>query len=272
MRTIETAEGPAEAAERAAPTRSAIEAYWTAAHDAYLAHVGTTFQAGRIAAGASMRESNVWLARAAGLSPGARVLDAGCGVCGPAIDIAGEFTDIRIVGVTLVRRQAETAVKLLANAGLRDRVRVLCADYHQLPFAEASFGVVVFLESLGYATALPTVLAEVRRVLEPGGTLYIKDVFCREPLLSDQERDELAAFDRAFMQRTPSLRECLAAAQQAGFLDVRSRDLTAIVSTEHARRAMFDRAGGLTSFGRLHHMRHSCLPVLFAELTARVPR
>jgi sterol 24-C-methyltransferase len=272
MRATEPAGDSADAGERAGPTRSEIEAYWTVAHDAYLAHVGTTFQAGRIASGASMRDSNVWLARRAGLTAGQRVLDAGCGVCGPAIDIAREIAGIRIVGVTLVQRQAETAARLVANAGLGDRVHVMCADYHRLPFAGGSFDAVLFLESLGYASALTTLFAEIFRVLQLGGTLYVKDVFRRERLWSDQERDEIEAFDRAYVQRTPLLGECLAAARAAGFVDVRTRDLTSVVTTEHARRAMVDPTGGLSSFGRLHHRRHCCLPVSFAQLTARVPR
>jgi ubiquinone/menaquinone biosynthesis C-methylase UbiE len=225
-----------------------------------------------MAAARSARESNVWLARAAGLSAGDRVLDAGCGVCGPAIDIAREITGIRIVGVTLVRRQADTARTLVTSARLCGRVHVTCADYHQLPFADGSFDAVLFLESLGYAATIATPLVEARRVLRPGGTLYVKDVFRRERLWSDQEHDELEAFDRAYVQRTPTLAGCAAAAGVAGFADVRTRDLARLVSTEHARGAMFDPDGRLTAFGRLHHRPHSSLPISFAELTARVPR
>jgi cyclopropane fatty-acyl-phospholipid synthase-like methyltransferase len=253
------------------PARAEVQAYWDGAHEAYLTHVGTTFQAGRIAAGASMRESNVWLARSAGLGPGQRVLDAGCGVCGPAIDIAREIAGVRIVGLTLVGRQATDAVALIARAGLADRLHVVHGDYHAPPFADASFDAVLFLESIGYAAGLVPLLAGVRRVLRPGGSLYVKDVFRREALWCDQEREGLAWFDRAYAQRTPALSECAESAAAAGFADVRTRDLTGSVSTAHAWRAMFEGAGGLTSFGRLHYRRHACVPVYFAELTARAP-
>jgi cyclopropane fatty-acyl-phospholipid synthase-like methyltransferase len=250
-----------------------VREYWDEAHDAYLAHVGTTFQAGRIAVGSSMRDSNLWLARAAGLERHRRVLDAGCGVCGPGIDIARAFPALRIVGLTLSGRQTATGAQLIRDAGLSDRVHVVNGDYHALPFADGSFDAALFLESIGYADNLARLLGGVFRVLRPGGALYVKDVFRREPLWSDQEREELAEFDRVYRQRTPTLEACARAARTAGFTALATRELSDIVSTAHASRAMFDEAaeGTLSAFGRLHYHRHSCLPVYFAELTAVTP-
>ena len=250
-----------------------VREYWDEAHDAYLAHVGTTFQAGRIAVGSSMRDSNLWLARAARLERHRRVLDAGCGVCGPGIDMARAFPAVRIVGLTLSGRQTATGAQLIRDAGLSDRMQMVNGDYHALPFADGSFDAALFLESIGYADNLARLLGGVFRVLRPGGTLYVKDVFRREPLWSDQERQELAEFDRAYRQRTPALEECARAASAAGFTALATRELSDIVSTAHASRAMFDEAadGALSAFGRLHYHRHSCLPVYFAELTAVTP-
>lgn len=250
-----------------------VREYWDGVHDAYLAHVGTTFQAGRIAVGSSMRDSNLWLARAAGLERHRRVLDAGCGVCGPGIDMARAFPALRIVGLTLSGRQAATGAKLIRDGGLSVRVDVVNGDYHALPFADGSFDVALFLESIGYADNLTRLLGGVFRVLRPGGALYVKDVFRREPLWSDQERQELAEFDRVYRHRTPTLEECAGAARAAGFTALATRELSDIVSTAHASKAMFDEAGDgtLSAFGRLHYHRHSCLPVYFAELTAVTP-
>lgn len=251
-----------------------VRAYWAAAHDAYLAHVGTTFQAGRLAVGGTMRESNLWLANAAGLRAGHRVLDAGCGVCGPAVDIARAIPGLHIVGITLCERQAATAAGLIRAAELSDRVRVVTGDYHVLPFADGTFDTVFFFESLGYAGSLAQLFAAVRRVLRAGGALYVKDVFRHERLWSDQEADELAEFDRIYAQRTRTVRECVAAAAAAGFTGIETRTLADVVSTAHARRAMFEEAHGgrLSSFGEMHYRRHSCVPVSFAEVTARTPR
>jgi len=263
------------------PALDHVRAYWDGAHDAYLTHVGTTFQAGRITFGESMRESNLWLARAAGLRAGLRVLDAGCGVCGPGIDIAREIGGLRIVGITLSGRQTATAATLIRKAGLSDRIHVVNGDYHALPFEDRAFDTVFFLESIGYASSLTPLFNSVHRVLRPGGSLYVKDVFRRERLWSDQESRELAEFDEVYAQRTPTIQTCIDAATAAGFTNVTTRDLSDVVSTAHTRRAMFDqacpeRSRGAndttpSSFGRLHHRRHSCLPVYFAELIARRP-
>jgi len=253
------------------PASRRVRAYWDGEHDAYLAHVGTTFQAGRMLPSGSIRESNLWLARAAGLRAGQRVLDAGCGVCGPGIDIAREIEGLQIVGITLSPRQASTATALIREEGLAARLHVVQGDYHGLPFADGAFDVVFFFESIGYASNLVQLFSGVQRVLRPGGLVYMKDVFRRELLLSDQEREELAEFDRAYVIRTPTVGECVEAATLAGLTSIRTRDLSEVVSTAHARRAMFDaaKAGTPCSFGRLHDRRHSCLPVYFAELTAR---
>ena len=255
------------------PALDAVRAYWDGAHDAYLTHVGTTFQAGRITAGDSMRESNLWLARAAGLGAGFRALDAGCGVCGPGIDIAREIAGLRIVGITLSGRQTATAAALIREAGLSDRIQVVNGDYHVLPFADRTFDAVFFLESIGYASSLTPLFTSVYRVLRPGGSLFVKDVFRRERLWSDQEGHELAEFDQVYAQRTPTLQECVEAAGSAGFTGVSTRDLSDVVSTAHAWRAMGDTSTVATAsgFGRLHHRRHSCLPVYFAEMIARTP-
>jgi cyclopropane fatty-acyl-phospholipid synthase-like methyltransferase len=262
-----------EASKTAAnQTLDRVRGYWDDALDPYLTHVGTTFQAGRIIDGGSMRESNLWLARAAGLAAGQRVLDAGCGVCGPSIDIARAIPGLRIVGVTISPRQATTARTLISGAGLAERVHVVNGDYQQLPFAAGMFDTVFFFESLGYASSLGKLFRGVRRVLRPGGTLYIKDVFRHDHLWSDQESRELAEFNRVYAQRTPKLTECIKAAAAAGFTDISHRELSEIVSTTHAQRAMFEgRSSTLSSFGRLHFRRHSCLPVYFAQLNARTP-
>jgi cyclopropane fatty-acyl-phospholipid synthase-like methyltransferase len=257
------------ATERA-PERA--RAYWDGTHDLYLASVGTTLQAGRITGGRSMQDSNLWLAAAARLSAGQRVLDAGCGVAGPAIDIARAIPGLRIFGVTVSGRQSETAGRLIREAGLSGRVDVVQADYHALPFADGTFDAVFFLESVGYAASLRQLFSGVGRVLRSSGSLYIKDVFRRATLWSDQERDELAHFDAAYAQQTPTLQECVEAVADAGFTDIRTRDLSSLVSTAHTLRAMFDSTGTLSPFGRLHYRRYACVPVYFAELTARMSR
>ncbi len=185
-----------------------VRAYYSAQLRAYLDCLGDTWQGGLLAedeAAAARsdangqpldaRASNLRLARRAGLGPGLRVLDAGCGVCGPAVDFAAAWPELRVVGVTLGADQAAVARRRIAAAGLSARVQAVCADFHALPLAERSFERVLFLESNGYMHAPVQALGEAWRVLRPGGELYVKGVFLPEGELRADERAQFARFD-----------------------------------------------------------------------------
>ena len=252
-----------------------VRRYWDEANAAYLQHVASTFQAGLVRTGSAeptARASNLYLASRAGIRPGHRVLDAGCGVCGPSIDIAGNLKTIALHCITLSGVQAEQGGRMVREAGLSDRISVQQADFHDLPFAGRIFDVVIFFESSGYSYDLPKLFCEVHRVLRPNGTVYIKDVFAKEHCLSRQERRELADFDRLFSSRTRPISQYEAAISAAGFCGIQSCDLTDRMSTNHALRAMFDftnRRLQLTTFGELHFRFYESLPTFFGEIRAK---
>ncbi len=86
--------------------------------------------------------------------PGGRVLDLGCGVGHSFSELAPRET----VGVD---------VDASALAG-QDRETV-AADMRDLPFADASFASVLSVQSIEHVPDAGRVLAEARRILEPGG-------------------------------------------------------------------------------------------------------
>ena len=77
------------------------------------------------------------------LQPGQRVLDVGCGWGSFAIHAARDY-GVSVTGITLSPSQAELARRLVAEAGVADRVEIRIADYRELagePFdAIASIG------------------------------------------------------------------------------------------------------------------------------------
>jgi ubiquinone/menaquinone biosynthesis C-methylase UbiE len=101
---------------------------------------------------------------------------------------------VRFEGITISEAQAEKAQQLVQEAGLSDRVRVQAGDYHYLPFAEKVFDVVFCIQSVSYSDNLQQMFQEVYRVLRPGGTLYIEDVFIPESPLSEQQQQEAEKF------------------------------------------------------------------------------
>lgn len=152
------------------------------------------------------------MAEVAGLEPGMRVVDAGCGVCGPATWFASRIDGLMIDAVTISPRQAERARALVAERGLSDRITVHVGDFHDLGalFESGSIDAVYFLEALVHAHDPRQVLESARKVLRPGGALYAKD-FYRGRTPDDPE-----------WQRV--IDECVAATNRVCHLTIRDTD------------------------------------------------
>lgn len=142
------------------------------------------------------RSHNLALAARMGIQPGNYIFDAGCGAGIPAIHIAQSFPGTRIEGITISEVEAAEAQIRIAQANLVDRVRVQVGDFHLLPFPDEVFDVVFFNDSIKYSNYVAQVLAEAKRVLRPGGTLYITGLFVKEPPLSPAEQQDFTAFQQ----------------------------------------------------------------------------
>lgn len=94
--------------------------------------------------------------------PGA-VLEIGSGTGAFASRIAAALPDAGVIAVDRSPRMVE----LTASRGVEARV----ADAHDLPFADDSFDAVAAMWMLYHVRDLHRGLAEIRRVLRPGGTL-----------------------------------------------------------------------------------------------------
>jgi cyclopropane fatty-acyl-phospholipid synthase-like methyltransferase len=125
----------------------------------------------------------------AGIGPGMRVLDAGCGIGGPARRIASRI-DCEIVGVNISREQVRQGRELIARAGLAARVDIRRGNVLQMPLPDAGFDAAICLEAAGdvcvRAADKPRLVAELRRVLRPGGQVGFSDlVFDRPPAAAE---------------------------------------------------------------------------------------
>jgi cyclopropane fatty-acyl-phospholipid synthase-like methyltransferase len=237
-----------------------------------VAAAGTTLQGGLVMrsadASGAPEASAQYLAELAGVVPGDRILDAGCGVCGPAMAIARAYPDVTIEGVTISEVQARMGRELIAAAGLADRVRVHLADFHHLPFPDGWFDIVVYFESTGYSPDRFALYRETARVLRDSGTVYVKDLFRQEDPLTEAQRESMTAFDRLWAcVASPTLSETERAMRQAGLVEVRTRELPLIDMAHFYESMVFRDQEGihLNGFGAGFLRFFPELPVLFGE-------
>lgn len=167
------------------------------------------------------RAHNLSLATRMGIKPGDYIFDAGCGAGIPAIHIAQSFPGTRIEGITISEVEAAEAQIRIAQANLVDRVRVRVGDFHAPPFPDEVFDVVFFNDSIKYSHQVPQLLAEVKRVLRPGGILYITGLFVKEPPLSPQEEEALSEFQQLIQgSQFITLKKTVEFVEQAAFQSI----------------------------------------------------
>jgi SAM-dependent methyltransferase len=116
-----------------------------------------------------------------GLQPGERLLDIASGKGDSALLAARERNCI-VTGIDYGEAAVADAGRAVDAAGMGDRIAFRVADAEALPFEDQSFDAALCECSLCTFPNKPRALAEVRRVLRPGGRLVIADV------LADHER------------------------------------------------------------------------------------
>lgn len=119
------------------------------------------------------------------LRPGQDVLDAGCGVGAIALDVAARVAPGRVLGVDADAGQIEAARASAAERGIATASFEVGSVY-ELPAADASFDVAYANAVLLYVPDRPRALAELRRVLRPGGLAAVSDDYLRTAVLAPE--------------------------------------------------------------------------------------
>lgn len=99
------------------------------------------------------------------------VLDVGCGTGEILARLAAKYPDARFTGVDLEEPHLLRAALRCAEFG--ERVRFQPADALALPFDDASFDRVVCRHVLQAVSNASRAIAEIRRVLRPGGRMHL---------------------------------------------------------------------------------------------------
>ncbi len=114
------------------------------------------------------------------LAPGQTVFDCGTGMGFYLKVVAALYPDCRLFGI-----DASTKVLRFALAHLPPSATIVRGDIHLLPFADASFDRVIMSEVLEHLDDDARGLAEVVRVMRPGGILAITVPNARYPYWYD---------------------------------------------------------------------------------------
>ncbi len=110
------------------------------------------------------------------ISPGETVLDVGCGAGTDLLLAAGKTGSRgRAIGVDMTDAMIERACASARTAGL-SHVEMRKGDATRLPVADASVDVVISNGVLNLVPEKELALAEIMRVLKPGGRLQIADI------------------------------------------------------------------------------------------------
>ena len=110
------------------------------------------------------------------LEPGMRLIDLGCGPGTISVGLAAAVAPGALHGIDMEPSQIEMA-SAAAKAGGHGKAVFQVGDATDLPFEDASFDVAHCHALLNHAPDTQAVLAEVKRVLKPGGLFAAREVF-----------------------------------------------------------------------------------------------
>jgi ArsR family transcriptional regulator len=152
---------------------------------------------------------------------GGMVLEIGIGTGGLLIELAS--LAVKVIGVDHSPAMLQEAGRRLTNEGVSG-VELRLGEMTHLPLSNSSVECVVASMVLHHAADPATVLAEIRRVLVPGGTLLLADLARHErEAAREQLADQWLGFEEA------ELTEWLKA---AGFVSVQSERIDAGIGQE----------------------------------------
>jgi len=208
-----------------------VNHYYDLATDFYEFGWGQSFHFAPRDPGESLADSilrhELRLALGMGLRPGVHVLDVGCGVGGPARNIA-RFADVQVTGLNNNAYQVERASKLTREAGLDGKCAYLEGDFMDIPAEAASYDAAYAIEATCHAPDRVGVYSEVFRVLRPG-SIFAGYEWCLTDRYSDADAEHREIKKGIEIgDGLPDLihtSKVLEALKQAGFEEVEGRDL-----------------------------------------------
>ncbi len=165
-------------------------------------------------------------------TPGKRILDIGCGIGGPALEMARAH-GATVVGIDLEAPLVARATQTAAEHGLSDQCTFQAVTIGPLPFTDECFDIVISAGAYTQTADKAGILGESYRVLKPGGYLSSYEWLKSEGESSEDMRYWLEMEGLTYaLQTIDQFRDQI---ETAGFVDVVAEDATAWYRDEARR-------------------------------------
>jgi cyclopropane fatty-acyl-phospholipid synthase-like methyltransferase len=228
--------------------------YYNEFTDKYLETYGNVIQAFRPT---DTEQLHKYLIQSADLKDHQRILDAGCGVGGPAIYFAKNIKS-NIEGITISSKQVSMANNFKNKELLEGTVHFKEGDYHKLSefYENQKFDRILFLESLGHAFDPGKVLKEAESLLDKNGRIYIKDFFpfeIEDKQLNEKHSKVIENINKSYCYNVLDLHETITTLRKLKMeiLFIRKFDFQDDISA----RAAFEEQMNINLFGEMQEFR-----------------
>ena len=152
---------------------------------------------------------------------GKQILDIGCGLGGPAMEMARTH-GATVTGIDLEAPLIDRASAYARSAGLQKRCTFRCVTPGPLTFADESFDIVISSGAITQTDDKASMFGEILRVLRPGGHFACYEWMSSGADLSDDMRYWIKLEELTYAFQT--LDDYHQLLDAAGFEDVRTED------------------------------------------------
>jgi len=129
----------------------------------------------------NIEDLHKYTALKSGMKDGMKILDLGCGVCGPTIYFSEHF-NIDITGFAISEEHIKYSKKFLTEKQMEQKIRLVKGEFHNLHkyFEREEFDLILMLEAYGHAANQDKLLRSAESILKKNGHIYIKEYFQKE--------------------------------------------------------------------------------------------
>jgi ubiquinone/menaquinone biosynthesis C-methylase UbiE len=104
------------------------------------------------------------------------ILDVGTGTAQIPVVLCRQAAAPRVIAIDMAEEMLRVGEANIRRAGLEGRLRLERCDAKSLPYADQSFAAVISNSIVHHIPQPERVLAEMLRVLQPGGSLFVRDL------------------------------------------------------------------------------------------------